>query len=135
MERQKALSTLKQEVVDHFSEAYPEEIKTIKEAFSKNVKKVSRDIVLTENKRIDGRAFDEIRGITCEVGNLPRPQRNPPQPLGLGQLGLSQMRQHHVGAAQLRQSVDALHRIVVVFGVQLRKDGLPEMLDVAADKR
>jgi len=35
------------------------------------VKKVSRDIVLKEDKRIDGRAFDEIRQIDCEVGTLP----------------------------------------------------------------
>ncbi|MBU0464803.1 MAG: polyribonucleotide nucleotidyltransferase [Proteobacteria bacterium] len=71
IERQNALSDLKAQVVEHFSQAYPEQTKDIKEAFSKCVKKVSRDIVLKEDKRIDGRAFDEIRQIDCEVGTLP----------------------------------------------------------------
>ena len=71
IERQNALSDLKAQVVEHFSEADPEQTKDIKEAFSKCVKKVSRDIVLKEDKRIDGRAFDEIRQIDCEVGILP----------------------------------------------------------------
>jgi len=34
---------------------------------------VSRHIVLNEDKRIDGRAFDQVRQITCEAGILPRP--------------------------------------------------------------
>ncbi len=71
IERQKALIALKDEVVEQFCEEYPEQIKGIKEAFGKCVKKTSRDIVLKEDKRIDGRAFDEIRQIDCEVGNLP----------------------------------------------------------------
>lgn len=73
VERQQALSILKDEVVDHFCENYPEQTKEIKQAFEKCIKQVSRDIVLKENKRIDGRAFDEIRNIECEVGSLPRP--------------------------------------------------------------
>ena len=71
IERQKALSILKDEVVEQFCEEYPEQIKEIKHAFGKCVKSTSRDIVLKEDKRIDGRAFDEIRQIDCEVGNLP----------------------------------------------------------------
>ncbi len=70
--RANALSILKEEVVAHFSEEYPEGKQEIKDAFSKNVKSVSRKIVLTEDKRIDGRAFDEIRRIDCEAGCLPR---------------------------------------------------------------
>jgi polyribonucleotide nucleotidyltransferase len=73
IERQKALSALKDQVVEHFIKTCPDGTKDIKDAFSKCVKKVSRDIVLKEDKRIDGRAFDEIRQIECEVGNLPRP--------------------------------------------------------------
>ena len=71
IERQKALSALKDETVDKFCEDYPEQIKEIKGAFGKCLKKTSRDIVLKEDKRIDGRAFDEVRQIDCEVGNLP----------------------------------------------------------------
>jgi len=72
IERANALSLLKEEVVAHFSEEYPEGIGEIKDAFSKTVKSVSREIVLKEDKRIDGRAFDEIRRIDCEAGCLPR---------------------------------------------------------------
>jgi polyribonucleotide nucleotidyltransferase len=93
IERQKALGDLKDEVVNHFIAAYPEKKKEIKEAFGKCLKQVSRDIVLKEDKRIDGRAFDEIRQITCEVGSLPRPHgsalftRGETQVLGVLTLG------------------------------------------------
>jgi polyribonucleotide nucleotidyltransferase len=72
IERQNAFSLLIEEVIANFSEEYPEQIKEIKEVFSKAVKSVSRDIVLKEDKRIDGRAFDEIRQIDCEAACLPR---------------------------------------------------------------
>ncbi len=72
IERQNALSLLKEEVVDHFSEEYPEQSKEIKEEVYQAIKSVSRDIVLKEDKRIDGRAFDEIRNIDCEAACLPR---------------------------------------------------------------
>ncbi len=93
IERQKALGDLKDEVVDHFVAIYPEKKKDIKEAFGKCLKKVSRDIVLKEDRRIDGRAFDEIRQITCEVGSLPMPHgsalftRGETQVLGVLTLG------------------------------------------------
>lgn len=93
IERQKALSDLKEEVVTHFSGLYPEKKKEIKEAFDKCLKKVSREIVFKEDRRIDGRAFDEIRNITCEVGILPRPHgsalftRGETQVLGVLTLG------------------------------------------------
>jgi polyribonucleotide nucleotidyltransferase len=72
IERAKALGLLKEEVVAHFCEENPEAIGEIKDAFGKNVKSVSRNIVLTEGKRIDGRSFDEIRDINCEAACLPR---------------------------------------------------------------
>ncbi len=93
IERQKALGDLKDEVVDHFVAIFPEKKKDIKEAFGKCLKKVSRDIVLKEDRRIDGRAFDEIRQITCEVGSLPMPHgsalftRGETQVLGVLTLG------------------------------------------------
>jgi polyribonucleotide nucleotidyltransferase len=44
----------------------------VKRAFGKVEKQVVRDIILKEGKRVDGRGFDEIRPIECEVGVLPR---------------------------------------------------------------
>ncbi len=93
IERQTALSSYKEEVVAHFSQDYPDQIKEIKEGFGKTVKEVSREITLKENRRIDGRAYDEIREITCEVGNLRRPHgsalftRGETQVLGVMTLG------------------------------------------------
>jgi polyribonucleotide nucleotidyltransferase len=36
------------------------------------VKILTREVILNERKRLDGRAFDEVRPISCEVGLLPR---------------------------------------------------------------
>jgi polyribonucleotide nucleotidyltransferase len=36
------------------------------------VRILTREIILNERKRLDGRAFDEVRPISCEVGLLPR---------------------------------------------------------------
>ncbi|MCF6249168.1 MAG: polyribonucleotide nucleotidyltransferase [Desulfobacula sp.] len=137
MERQKALSALKQEVVDHFSESHPEEIKTIKETFSKNVKKVSRDIVLTEGKRIDGRAFDEIRGIECEVGNLPRPHgsalftRGETQVLGILTLGSGMDEQRVETLMGMETRPFMMHYNFPAFSVgEVRRAGGPSRRDV-----
>ncbi|HKL00863.1 MAG TPA: polyribonucleotide nucleotidyltransferase [Desulfotignum sp.] len=93
IERQTALSSYKEAVVAHFSQDYPDQTKEIKEGFSKTVKDVSREITLTRNHRIDGRAYDDIREITCEVGMLRRPHgsalftRGETQVLGVMTLG------------------------------------------------
>ncbi|MFB0909224.1 MAG: polyribonucleotide nucleotidyltransferase, partial [Spirosomataceae bacterium] len=39
--------------------------------FNKTKYKASRDLVLNESKRLDGRALDEIRQIQCEIDVLP----------------------------------------------------------------
>ena len=43
-----------------------------KAAFKNLKEKVLRDEILERGRRLDGRAFDEIRQITCDVGLLPR---------------------------------------------------------------
>ncbi|MDY6832356.1 MAG: polyribonucleotide nucleotidyltransferase [Thermodesulfobacteriota bacterium] len=70
--RKTALSRVRENLYQGLGEAYADRKKEIKGLFSDLVKKVSRDIVLNQNRRIDGRAFDEIRPISCEVGVLPR---------------------------------------------------------------
>jgi len=49
-----------------------EEITETKEIFYQLQKKLVRDLVLNHGKRADGRAFDELRPISIEVGLLPR---------------------------------------------------------------
>ncbi|MCP3875038.1 MAG: polyribonucleotide nucleotidyltransferase [Desulfobacteraceae bacterium] len=137
IERQKALSELKDQVVEHFSEAYPEQTKDIKYAFGKNLKKVSRDIVLKEDKRIDGRAFDEIRQIDCEVGQLPRPHgsalftRGETQVLGILTLGSGMDEQRVETLMGNETRAFMLHYNFPAFSVgEVRRAGGPSRRDI-----
>ena len=57
---------------------------------------ILRELILNEGRRVDGRRFDEIRPISCEVGLLPRPHgsalftRGETQVLGVLTLGSGQ---------------------------------------------
>jgi polyribonucleotide nucleotidyltransferase len=59
-------------------------------------KRLLREMILQEGRRVDGRRFDEVRPITCEVGVLPRPHgsalftRGETQVLGVLTLGSGQ---------------------------------------------
>lgn len=137
VERQNALSQLKEEVVEHFSEAYPEQIKEIKETFSKCVKNVSREITLTAGKRIDGRAFDEIRDITCEVGILPRPHgsalftRGETQVLGILTLGSGMDEQRVETLMGNETRAFMLHYNFPAYSVgEVRRPGGPSRRDI-----
>jgi polyribonucleotide nucleotidyltransferase len=44
----------------------------IKELLSKYRKTAMRSMIVNDSKRIDGRAFDQVRPISCEAGYLPR---------------------------------------------------------------
>ncbi len=58
---------------EQFGEEKLEEDKVnIGEALYKLEKKVVRDMIFYEHKRVDGRNLDEIRPLSCEVGILPR---------------------------------------------------------------
>lgn len=53
-------------------EAFEEHKTDIGEAIYKLEKKCVRDMIFYEHKRVDGRAIDEIRPLSCEVSLLPR---------------------------------------------------------------
>ena len=53
-------------------EAFEEHKQEIGEAIYKLEKKCVREMIFVEHKRVDGRALDEIRPLSCEVGLLPR---------------------------------------------------------------
>ena len=58
---------------EKFGEDKLEEDKmTMGEAVEKLEKKCVREMIFNEHKRVDGRAIDEIRPLSCEVGVLPR---------------------------------------------------------------
>ncbi|MGA9476300.1 MAG: polyribonucleotide nucleotidyltransferase [Desulfobacterales bacterium] len=94
--RSKALREVKDNYVALLGEAYADRRGEIYEIIGDMKKSVCRDLVLKANRRIDGRKFDEIRPITCEVGFLPRPHgsalftRGETQVLGVLTLGSGQ---------------------------------------------
>jgi polyribonucleotide nucleotidyltransferase len=94
--RSAAMRNLKKRLVDNLGEDYDGRQGEAYDALSSLQKKISRDLILKEGRRIDGRQFDEIRPITCEAGILPRPHgsalftRGETQVLGVLTLGSGQ---------------------------------------------
>ena len=58
--------------VELIPEDQPEARKLAKRALSEMVETLTRETILKQRKRLDGRAFDQIRPITIEAGVLPR---------------------------------------------------------------
>ena len=72
MERGRVYDELKARIVEELKDAKENCAAEVKEHLGNLKKKMMRDKIVLEKSRIDGRAFDEIRPITCEVGCLPR---------------------------------------------------------------
>jgi polyribonucleotide nucleotidyltransferase len=71
-QRRDATDALLEKVKTSLAEAYPEKEQKIEAIFHDLEKSIMRQMVLNENKRLDGRSPQEIREITIEVGILPR---------------------------------------------------------------
>ncbi len=72
LERYKRIGEVKGEVVGQALEELPDKEKDIKGAFDELKRKTFRDLVIEQERRIDGRGLKDIRPITCEVEVLPR---------------------------------------------------------------
>jgi polyribonucleotide nucleotidyltransferase len=71
--RAKAIEALREEVKTSILEKYPEADEfSISQAFDHVQKKAFRISILDKQKRVDGRGYQDLRPITCEVGVLPR---------------------------------------------------------------
>jgi polyribonucleotide nucleotidyltransferase len=71
--RSKAIDALREEVKTAIVEKHPETDKfAISQAFDYVQKKAFRRSILEKQKRMDGRGYQDLRQITCEVGVLPR---------------------------------------------------------------
>lgn len=71
-ERSNAFAEIKEELKATFSEEELEEKgDLVSKYFGKTKKAAVRDVILNERVRLDGRKFDEIRDIWCEVDYLP----------------------------------------------------------------
>jgi polyribonucleotide nucleotidyltransferase len=71
-ERYAALDSVGDETVGHFAAGDPDRAKQVSGLVSKVTKSVVRQQIITERKRLDGRALADIRPITCEIDVLPR---------------------------------------------------------------
>lgn len=72
LRRNNAIKALQSEVWESLGEISDERKGEVSEIFHDLQKKLVRDLVLKQGKRIDHRRFDEIRPISCEAGILPR---------------------------------------------------------------
>jgi polyribonucleotide nucleotidyltransferase len=70
--RDQNVSALTEEVLTELAEKFPEMESSIKESVYKLQKKVVREYILKEGKRVDGRSLDEIRELSAQVNILPR---------------------------------------------------------------
>ncbi|MDR1650461.1 MAG: polyribonucleotide nucleotidyltransferase [Synergistaceae bacterium] len=71
-ERSSALKAISRKAEENFAEKYPDSKTYIASLMDELVKRGVRRLILDEKRRADGRAMDEVRPITCEVGVLPR---------------------------------------------------------------
>ena len=71
-ERNAALNEIKIKINEEFDEKYPEGKSDINEIVYGIQKEIVRDMMLNHKRRPDGRAFDQVRKIDCEVALLPR---------------------------------------------------------------
>ncbi|NLL52048.1 MAG: polyribonucleotide nucleotidyltransferase [Peptococcaceae bacterium] len=70
--RQDAVEQVKQEALEVFAEEFPEQLDDVAKVLENMVHYIVRRLITVEHIRPDGRAMDEIRPITIEVGRLPR---------------------------------------------------------------
>jgi polyribonucleotide nucleotidyltransferase len=72
LESYEMVDALEEKLVSSYSEQ-PESLRLeVEKIFDALKEKIFREDILEKRRRPDGRAFDEIRTITCEVGLLPR---------------------------------------------------------------
>ena len=72
LDRDEHIAAIGAEVLEHFLADYPENAKEIAAVTHKIVKESVRRMITHEKIRPDGRALDEVRPVSCEVGLLPR---------------------------------------------------------------
>ena len=71
-ERNAAIDAVNEKINEQFAEKYEDKLGDIKEVVYALQKEIVRHMLLVEKRRPDGRTFDEVRPISCEVSVLPR---------------------------------------------------------------
>ncbi|OPZ64816.1 MAG: Polyribonucleotide nucleotidyltransferase [Firmicutes bacterium ADurb.Bin506] len=74
LEREANIDEVKRDTLAHFAEEMGESVpvKDIATVLEDMVKQIVRRMITVDHIRPDGRALDEVRSLTCEVGLLPR---------------------------------------------------------------
>ncbi|MBS3732352.1 MAG: polyribonucleotide nucleotidyltransferase, partial [Desulfobacterales bacterium] len=72
IERREALGNIRAAAIEALGEEYAEHKADAGEILHEIQNEICRDMALNQGQRIDNRAFDEVRQITCEAGMLPR---------------------------------------------------------------
>lgn len=70
--RESALDDIQKEIVEKLKDEYPERESDLNSAADYAIKKEVRRLILEEGIRPDGRAVDQVRQLTSDVGLLPR---------------------------------------------------------------
>ncbi len=70
--RNEEINDIKAKVTEEFGEKYPNNKSDMAEVLYLLQKETVRDMAIHEHRRIDGRAFDQIRDLSAEVAILPR---------------------------------------------------------------
>jgi len=70
--RESAINEVKAETLSYFEAEFPDDTKVIKNVLEDIVHQIVRKLITNEQIRPDGRAVDEVRPISIEVGILPR---------------------------------------------------------------
>lgn len=70
--RRQAIDDLLKEIQTALAEKYPEQELLIRDYFTQIQRQYMREMILNQGKRIDGRGYDDLREITCEISVLPR---------------------------------------------------------------
>jgi polyribonucleotide nucleotidyltransferase len=71
-ERAQALAALKATIQEQLATEFPDNMKDVAHAIEDIEYHTMREQVLERGERVDGRDLDTVRGVTCEVGVLPR---------------------------------------------------------------
>jgi polyribonucleotide nucleotidyltransferase len=72
LKRRDALKGVRTDVLAALRDRYADQEQQVNEVFHALERRIIRNFALIDGRRIDGRNFDEVRPITCEVGVLPR---------------------------------------------------------------
>ncbi len=137
LDRQDALTDVKAEVLEKLGQDYVDRRGEVCDILHGIERRVIRDLIISHGSRIDGRSFDEIRPIQCEVGLLPRTHgsalftRGETQALGVVTLGSARDEQRIETLNGYEFSPFMLHYNFPAFCVgEVRRLGGPSRRDI-----